>query len=129
MARIPNLPFYYLVYRAWSHYRALYGSKLLEHLVKRNLIIETDSQEMDEMYTSGLLYPTRPTAREAEKPSEAETERLSKELEELTTGGKEEVMLLRRWNGKLIAEAFRLPEMEVEIERAVEQVEVAVKKV
>lgn len=35
---------------------------------------------------------------------------------------KEDTMLLRRWNGKLIAEHFNLPEMETEIERAVDQV-------
>lgn len=37
-------------------------------------------------------------------------------------------MLLQRWNGKLLAEEFKLPEMEVEIERAVEQVEAAISK-
>ena len=35
--------------------------------------------------------------------------------------------VLQRWNGKLIAERFNLPEMEVEIERAVEQVENSIK--
>lgn len=35
-------------------------------------------------------------------------------------------MVLQRWNGKLIAEQFDLPDMEVEIERAVEQVEKAI---
>ena len=42
---------------------------------------------------------------------------------EQTQGDAEEVMVLQKWNGKLLAEAFELPEMEVEIERAVEQVE------
>jgi hypothetical protein len=37
-------------------------------------------------------------------------------------------MLLQRWNGKLLAEEFKLPEMEVEIERAVEQVGAAISK-
>lgn len=32
-------------------------------------------------------------------------------------------MLLRRWKGKLIAEAFELPELELEVPRAVDQVE------
>ncbi len=36
-------------------------------------------------------------------------------------------MLLPRWNGKLIAERLRLPALEVEIERAVAQVEKALK--
>ena len=34
-----------------------------------------------------------------------------------------ETMLLKRWNGKLIAESFKLPELEIEISRAVDQVE------
>jgi hypothetical protein len=35
-------------------------------------------------------------------------------------------MLLKRWNGKLIAETFKLPELEIEISRAVDQVEAMV---
>lgn len=38
-------------------------------------------------------------------------------------GNDEEIMLLKRWNGKLLAEQFNLPGMELEIERAVEQVQ------
>lgn len=41
--------------------------------------------------------------------------------------GGQEVMLLQRWNGKLIAERLRLPALEIEIERAVDQVERALK--
>lgn len=40
----------------------------------------------------------------------------------------QEVMLLRGWNGKLIAERLGLPGLEVEIERAVEQVENSIGK-
>ena len=36
-------------------------------------------------------------------------------------------MLIQGWNGKLMAERFKLPGMEVEIERAVEQVESKIK--
>lgn len=36
-------------------------------------------------------------------------------------------MLLARWNAKLLAETFKLPDMEAEIERAVEQVEAGIK--
>ena len=38
-----------------------------------------------------------------------------------------EVMVLQKWNVKLLAEQFKLPEMELEIERAVAQVEGAIK--
>lgn len=40
----------------------------------------------------------------------------------------EEIMLLKGWNGKLIAERLGLPGLEIEIERAVEQVENDLKK-
>lgn len=123
---IPNLPFFYLVFRAWSHYKALYGSKLLEHLTNHNLIKTTDSQEMDELYTAGLLHPKREVARDTPRPSEDQIQQVAKVIEAQTNGGQEDVMLLQRWNGKLIAEGFKLPEMEIEIERAVEQVEKAI---
>lgn len=48
-------------------------------------------------------------------------------VQEQTNGGSEDVMLLQGWNGKLLAERFKLPEMEIEIERAVEQVEQSIK--
>lgn len=79
------------------------------------------------MYTAGLLHPSRQASREAAKPSEEDVERVTRVVEAQTHGDTEEVMVLQKWNGKLLAEAFRLPEMEVEIERAVEQVEGAIK--
>lgn len=128
MYRIPNIPFFYLCFRAYSHYRALYGGRLLEQLMSKNLVKITASQEMDEMYTAGLLHPNRKASREATYPTKAETEQVARVIEAQTHGGKEDVMVLQRWNGKLIGERFRLPEMEIEIERAVEQVEQAIEK-
>ena len=120
---VPNLPFFYLCFRAYSHYRAWYGGKFLEHLTRNNLIKHTSSPQLDAMYATGLIHPTRQASREAEKPSEDDIERVSRVVAEQTQGDAEEVMVLQKWNGKLLAEAFELPEMEVEIERAVEQVE------
>ena len=79
------------------------------------------------MYTAGLLHPTRAESRAAARPTPEETKQVTATVEAQTHGGKEDVMVLQRWNGKLIAERFKLPEMEVEIERAVEQVEKAIK--
>ncbi|KAK4553705.1 hypothetical protein LTR86_009203 [Recurvomyces mirabilis] len=123
---IPNLPFFWLCFRAYSHYRALYGGKFLEHVLQKNLVKTTDSRLMDELYATGLQHPTREASREATKPSAEEIEVVVKDVE--TKAGSEgsegkEIMLLQRWNGKLIAEDFKLAEMEIEIERAVEQVE------
>jgi len=83
---------------------------------------------MDEMYAAGLLHPTRQASREASRPTNADTEKIAGVIETQTKGDREDVMVLQKWNGKLIAEAFRLPEMEVEIERAVEQVEKVLEK-
>lgn len=123
---VPNLPFFYLCFRAYSHYRALYGGKMLSHLMSNKLVKQTSSPKLDAMYAAGLVHPTRQASRDAETPSAEEIERVSKEVGEQTRGDKEEVMVLQKWNGKLLAEAFHLPEMEVEIERAVEQVEKAI---
>ncbi|TKA73704.1 hypothetical protein B0A55_05474 [Friedmanniomyces simplex] len=124
---IPNIPFFWFAFRAYSHYRALYGGKFLEHITSKGMIEAKDSRVMDELYTVGLLNPTREASREATKPGDAEIEKIVAQVEGQGKEGKDEVVLLQRWNGKLIAEAFHLSEMEIEIERAVEQVEQAIK--
>lgn len=79
------------------------------------------------MYTAGLMYPTRNESRDAPVPTQQQSEEIAKVVHKQTNNDAEDVMVLQRWNGKLIAEQFELPEMEVEIERAVEQVETAIK--
>ncbi|KAF2747878.1 hypothetical protein M011DRAFT_467468 [Sporormia fimetaria CBS 119925] len=125
---IPNLPFFYVLYRAWSHWKALAGSKHLEFLIKNNASpTPNPSSELDEVYTAGLMYPTREISRAAPRPTREQAESVAQVVEQQTNGGTEDVMVLQRWNGKLIAERFSLPDMEVEIERAVEQVEKSIK--
>jgi hypothetical protein len=100
-----------MLFRTWSHYRALNGGKYLEALLSRNLVAPTPSKEMDEMYAAGL--PTNGS-------------QIASENSPLQANEKGEAMLLKRWNGKLIAETFKLPELEIEISRAVDQVEAMV---
>lgn len=73
------------------------------------------------------MYPTREISRAAPRPTKEQAAEVAKVVEQQTNGGTEDVMVLQRWNGKLIAERFRLPDMEVEVERAVEQVEKSIK--
>jgi len=120
---IPNLPFFYVLYRAWSHWKAYHGSKYIELLLKHSQPKPTSSWALDEAYTAGLMYPTRQLSRAAPRPTELEADRVSDVVHKQTNNESEDVMVLQRWNGKLIAEQFDLPDMEVEIERAVEQVE------
>ena len=73
------------------------------------------------------MYPSREISRNAPVPSREQAEDISNIIEKKTNDGSEDVMVLQRWNGKLIAERFKLSDIEVEIERAVEQVEQAIK--
>ncbi|KAE9969257.1 hypothetical protein EG327_010706 [Venturia inaequalis] len=126
---VPNIPFFYMVFRGWSHWRALNGSRHLEFLTKNpTLLSPKASPILDNLYTAGLLHPTRAESREASSPTPEQISQVSRLIETRGNEGKKDVMLLQRWNGKLLAEEFKLPEMEVEIERAVEQVEAAIIK-
>jgi len=104
---IPNLPFFYLVFRAWSHWRALSGSKHIEFLLEKKLINTQSSPTLDELYSS----------RERQiQPGPTQDPR--------KTSG-DEVMVLHKEDGKRISEALNIPELYVELDRAVWQVEKA----
>ncbi|KAF2503317.1 hypothetical protein BU16DRAFT_449143 [Lophium mytilinum] len=124
---VPNIPFFYLVFRAYSHWKALTGSKHLQFILENKLLKPVPSSELDEAYAAGLMYPTRELSRAAPLPTQEQVDEISNIVGKQTNDGSEDVMVLQRWNGKLIAERFKLPEMEIEIERAVEQVETAIK--
>ncbi|KAH0369034.1 hypothetical protein KCU65_g3555, partial [Aureobasidium melanogenum] len=121
---IPNIPGFYLAFRAWSHFKAYYGSKYLEALIssKEPLIKMSPSKTLDTLYAAGLIHPSREHARQAALPSEKFQE-VAELVAQQTNNDASDVMLLKRWNGKLLAERFNLPGMELEIERAVEQVQ------
>lgn len=199
MISVPNLPFFYLCFRAYSHWRALNGSWHLAYLSSHNLLTLHPSDTLDSLYSAGLLHTTRGDSRKAADPTPEQSKQVVRLIrrqmkgEDLREGerdvgdadgdgeggggrvaefskpgvnigggvsddlGKvevkappkharrhpvrqdpgggdeslgsgvpaeeEEIMLLKGWNGKLIAERLGLPGLEVEIERAVEQVE------
>lgn len=101
--RIPNLPFFYLVYRAWSHWRAIQGGRHIQWLIKNRLILEAPSETLDGLYSrDGALQIE-------EKP---EKERL----------------LITQNKGEQIATALDLPALNIEMERAVWQVNEKLRK-
>lgn len=73
------------------------------------------------------MYPTRNISRKAPSPTREQCKAVANLIQKQTNDGQEDVMLLQTWNGKLLAERFKLPEMQIEIERAVEQVEKSIK--
>jgi len=114
-ARIPNLPFFYLAYRAWSHWRALEGGKHLRFLVDNKLLALSPSKLLDDIYTP--LIPKNMT----QTPSEPALGH-SKPLQGKTENAEDEVILLSQANGQRIAKVLDVPELAVEIERAIWQV-------
>lgn len=118
---VPNLPFFYLCFRAWSHWRARGGSKHLEFLLDNRII---------ELAPSGVLRTAY-----MEAAMNMSIENLDKELDCIRSGssaksvqdGREERMLLSKSSGQLFAEYLDVPELAVEVERAVWQVEKALK--
>ncbi|WVF67522.1 hypothetical protein IAT40_002278 [Kwoniella sp. CBS 6097] len=47
---IPNFPFFYVLWRAWSHYKAWRGALYLEILLKNGLIVEKEDKQLTEIY-------------------------------------------------------------------------------
>ncbi|RKF77990.1 Uncharacterized protein C23H3.12c [Golovinomyces cichoracearum] len=105
---IPNLPFFYLVFRAWSHWKALTGSRHLEYLIDNNLITPKPLSILDEFYCNEE-YPTDKSPPIAKNRSS-------------NTFLSGEKMLLCEWRSKIIAEALNVPELEAELGRAIRQV-------
>ncbi|RPB28895.1 hypothetical protein L211DRAFT_832775 [Terfezia boudieri ATCC MYA-4762] len=52
---IPNIPFFYLAFRAYSHWKALEGGKHLEFLLTNNLLIPVPSMELDAIYKKNKI--------------------------------------------------------------------------
>ncbi|KAI1640267.1 mitochondrial K+-H+ exchange-related-domain-containing protein [Biscogniauxia mediterranea] len=118
---IPNLPFFYLVYRAWSHWRALAGGKHIQFLVSNDLLAISPSKVLDTIYPrlmSSTPVPTEPTTNTGSKQSPSAASKPSQE----------EKMLLTQENRRQLVTALEIPELEVELERAIWQVEAAIRR-
>jgi len=123
---LPNIPGFYLLFRAFSHYRALYGAKHLELLISKNFLKETPSKLLDQVYTSTLLPSTK--AHGKLNPESLKDEDINDAATRKTKESASEVMLLDMSSGSAIAAAFGVKEMAIEIERAVEQVNKSLEK-
>ncbi|CAH0015416.1 unnamed protein product [Clonostachys rhizophaga] len=100
---IPNIPFFYLAYRAWSHWRAISGGKHVQWLLENKLIKDKPSETLDHLYIKD--GPT-----------------ISDSLDV-----KEQILLTQR-QVRNFSDTLNIPELEVELERAIWQVEQALQK-
>ncbi|KAI9798515.1 MAG: hypothetical protein M1833_004782 [Piccolia ochrophora] len=114
---IPNLPFLYLVFRAWSHWRALSGSKHLEFLHANSLITLTPSSVLSTLYASPLPVPSPST------PSDPPQYNLPQPDPPSSTAEPERIILHHPLPKDVFADTFDVPELGMEIERAIRQVE------
>ncbi|MCJ1250484.1 hypothetical protein MMC30_007712 [Trapelia coarctata] len=59
---LPNIPFFYMAFRAWSHWRALSGSQHIEYLLKQGLIKSVPSRTLSSFYALQVVKQWGPTA-------------------------------------------------------------------
>ncbi|KAL4934611.1 mitochondrial K+-H+ exchange-related family protein [Aspergillus undulatus] len=108
---IPNIPFFYLVYRGWSHWRALNGSQHLQYLVEKNLLQPISHPGLVELYAKRVSRTIEETDRE--KPAEEMVENVEKS---------DDRILLRMKDAKKLATILDAPGLALEAERAIIQV-------
>lgn len=63
---IPNLPFFFCVWRSWSHYKAWRSSQYLQALLDQGRIVPEASEDLDAVYDN---HPPSPSPAEIDPPS------------------------------------------------------------
>ncbi|CAI7668076.1 hypothetical protein PCG10_000410 [Penicillium crustosum] len=108
---VPNIPFFYLAYRGWSHWRALNGSRHLEFLVEKNLLNPISLPEIEQLYAKRASQKLEGTTTETSYSDVAENIEQS-----------EDRVLLKMSDAKRLATILDAPELALEAERAIIQV-------
>lgn len=121
---IPNLPFFYLVWRAWSHWRAFQSSKYLSDLIQQGRLIPTPSEELDQILSKPPSPEEKPppsTAISEDKPKDGQPPQVSKiELDSL--------LILQPFHIKRLSESFKMDrQLSVDLHRARQQTIKAIK--
>ncbi|PYH79118.1 hypothetical protein BO82DRAFT_356707 [Aspergillus uvarum CBS 121591] len=109
---IPNIPFFYLMYRGWSHWRALNGSKHLEFLLKKDLLNPISYPALEKLYAKRVSYALESTV--VDKPHSEMVEDVERSDDRL---------LLRMSDAKKLATILDAPDLALEAERAIVQVQ------
>ncbi|KAJ5676970.1 uncharacterized protein N7477_002603 [Penicillium maclennaniae] len=108
---VPNIPFFYLVYRGWSHWRALNGSRHLEFLVEKDLLKPTSLPALEQ------LYAKRASRTLDNAPIDTPASGMVDLFEQ-----SEDRVLLKMSDAKKLATILDAPELALEAERAIVQV-------
>ncbi|KAF8544912.1 mitochondrial K+-H+ exchange-related-domain-containing protein [Trichophaea hybrida] len=122
---IPNLPFFYLIYRAFSHWKALSGAKHLKFLVEKNLFQPVQSSALDAVYirhASATTIDSDALVKETKVEWTEVNNRIIKREEKDAKGGERDVLLIEMQDAQAIAKVAGFPALAVECERAYKQV-------
>ncbi|PKX94068.1 mitochondrial K+-H+ exchange-related family protein [Aspergillus novofumigatus IBT 16806] len=106
---VPNIPFFYLAYRGWSHWRALNGSKHLEYLVEKDLLNPISFPGLEQLYAKRVAR----VLGDSEKSASSMVEEVERS---------EDRLLLDMADAKKLASILDAPELALEAERAIFQV-------
>ncbi|KAL1969404.1 hypothetical protein VTN77DRAFT_9597 [Rasamsonia byssochlamydoides] len=107
---VPNIPFFYLAYRGWSHWRALSGSRHLVYLLEKGLLQPQSSPELENFYSKRLVHARQ----ERKNDKSAVSTQEDKDTEER--------LLLEESDGMELGQILGAPEIAIEVERAVVQI-------
>ncbi|KAJ5167007.1 uncharacterized protein N7482_005788 [Penicillium canariense] len=108
---VPNIPFFYLVYRGWSHWRALNGSRHLEFLVEKSLLNPISLPQLEQLYAKRASHVVDNTLINTPPFDRAE------DIEQ-----SDDRVLLKMSDAKKLASILDAPELSLEAERAIVQV-------
>ncbi|KAK6354816.1 hypothetical protein TWF696_003948 [Orbilia brochopaga] len=123
---IPNIPFFYLAFRAYSHWRALQGGHHLEFLVKNNLLDPQPDPQLDRIYKKKVEAVAEVAdIDDAKIEKAAETGTMDEAAEEHLG---EEFLLVEEPQAKEVSEVLKIPQLVVELQRACEQVQAQLKE-
>ncbi|PPQ64852.1 hypothetical protein CVT24_008216 [Panaeolus cyanescens] len=122
---IPNIPFFFCIWRSWSHYKAYKSSLYLKSLVDHDVLVPEASESLDAIYAK--YSPASPESIAA--PESSESPSASSESSPLLNS-KGHVTLLTRDAVEPIMSAFEVdPDStaSADLHRAIEQARVRVK--
>jgi len=119
---LPNFPAFYLIYRAWSHYKALFGAKYLDFMVENHLMEPSPSSLLDKIYVASLMSSKTKPNLVPEQITKEQIDTIVSGVKSFSASQSKDTMLLNAASGAILSSEFEVKEMAVEVERAVEQV-------
>ena len=124
---IPNLPFFYLVWRAWSHWRAFQSSKYLSELIQQGRLIPTPSEELDQILSKPPTQEEKPISSTATIQSSSESNK-DGQAQQVSKIELDSLMILQPYHIKRLSESFKMDrQLSVDLHRARQQTIKAVK--